>query len=109
MTRFLIQVALPLLAPFAIYILWLWYAQKRAERHGNEPPAFTRGAAFISIMIGAVLAVISLVALALVSGDPPTSGAYQSPRLEGGRIVGPSYDGARPDSTAEEYQRDYND
>jgi len=104
LSRFVIQVAVPLLAPLAVYILWLWYAQKRAEKHGNEPPAFTRGAAFISILIGAVLAIVSLVVLALMSGQPPTEGAYQPPRLEDGKIIGPSFDEDAPENTADQYR-----
>lgn len=32
-----------------------------------------------------------LITLALVSGDPPDSGTYQSPRLEGGKIMPPYF------------------
>jgi hypothetical protein len=32
-----------------------------------------------------------LVTIALTSGDPPDSGVYQSPRMEDGKIVPPSY------------------
>lgn len=104
MTRFLIQVALPLFAPLAVYIAWLWYAQKRAERHGNEPPAFTRGTAFISILIGAVLAAISLVTLALVGGEEATDRKYVSPRFEDGQVVQPHFEDEPPEDSAEGYR-----
>ncbi len=32
-----------------------------------------------------------LTVIALTSGDPPGSGVYQSPRLEGGKVMPPSY------------------
>lgn len=104
MSRFLIQVALPLLAPFAIYVAWLWYAQKRAERYGNEPPAFTKGTAFITILVGAFLAVASLIALALLSGEAPKDGRYISPRLEDGKVVGPRYEDQPPENVGDQYR-----
>ena len=104
MTRFLIQVALPLFAPFAVYVAWLWYAQKRAERHGNEPPAFTKGSAFISILIGAVLAALSMIALALVGGDAPSDRTYVSPQFKDGEIVAPHYEEAPPADAGDQYR-----
>ncbi len=91
MSRILLQIILPLLAPFAVYVLWLWYAGKRAEISGDEPPAFTRGAAFWAIIVGFVLMVISLAFLATVGGVAPDSGRYQAPRLEDGKITKPMY------------------
>jgi len=105
MARFLLQVALPLFAPLAIYIGWLWYAQKRAEKYGNEPPSFARGTAYIALVAGAVLAILSLVALALTTGQYGyDDGAYSSPRLEDGKIVGPSFDDEAPENTGEQYR-----
>ena len=104
MTRFLLQVALPLFAPFAIYMTWLWYAQKRAEKHGNEPPAFTRGRAFISIIAGAVLAIASIIVLALSTGHEISDGKYISPRLEGGKVVGPEFAEEAPEDIGDLYR-----
>ncbi|MEQ8665708.1 MAG: DUF6111 family protein [Rhodospirillales bacterium] len=104
MTRFLIQVALPLFAPFAVYVAWLWWAQKRAERHGNEPPAFTKGTAFISILIGALLAILSLVVLALSGGESPGDRTYVSPRFEDGRIIEPHFEDTPPSDAAKGYR-----
>lgn len=110
MARFLIQVALPLFAPLAVYIIWLWYAQKRAEKHGDEPPAFTKGSAFIAIAAGGVLAIMSLGTLALLSGHDASEGAdrgsYVSPRLENGEIVGPHFEGDAHEDTGNQYRSD---
>ncbi len=92
MLRVFIEIILPLAAPLAVYFLWLWYAQKRAETSGDEPPAFTRGAAFWALVIGFLLTIFSLVFLAATTGVPPDAGTYQPPRWEDGKIIGPSYE-----------------
>lgn len=104
MSRFLLQVALPLFAPFVIYVTWLWYAQKRAERHGNKPPAFTKGAAFTAIVAGGGLAVASLVTLALLGGEAPTDGRYVAPQFRDGVVVGPHYETEPPKDTGSQYR-----
>lgn len=92
MSRVFIQIILPLVAPLAVYFLWLWYAGKRAETSGDEPPAFTRGTAFWAILIGFALMIASLAYLAATSGVSPDAGVYHPPRLEDGKVVGPSYE-----------------
>lgn len=91
MSRAFIQIILPLIAPLVVYFLWLRYARKRAETTGDEPPAFTRGGAFWTILIGFLLAVASLAYLAATGGVSPDAGTYQPPRFEDGKIIGPSY------------------
>ena len=98
MSRILFQIILPLIAPFAIYALWLWYARKRAETTGDEPPAFTRGSAFWAIIIGFFLMVGSLMWVAATGGVPAGSGVYEAPRLEDGKITEPSYTPKHPES-----------
>lgn len=92
MSRVLFQIILPLIAPLAIYFMWLWYAGKRAEKSGDEPPAFTRGSAFWAILVGFVLAIASLAYLASTGGVSPDAGKYQPPRWEDGEVIGPSYE-----------------
>lgn len=99
MTRFLIQYLLPLVAPSAVYVLWLWYSQRRAIKSGDTPPPFTRGGFFWSLILGGVFLVASLAFLAITGGVSPDSGVYQAPRLENGEIIGPSY---TPDNTSVE-------
>ncbi len=92
MSRVFIQIILPLIAPLAVYILWLWYARKRAETSGDEPPSFTKGAAFWAILVGFVLTLASLAFLAATGGVSPDAGTYNPPRFEDGKVVGPSWD-----------------
>lgn len=92
MSRVFIQIILPLVAPLAVYFLWLWYARKRSETSGDEPPAFTRGAMFWALLIGFALTVSSLAFLAATGGVSPDAGTYQPPRMEDGKVIGPSYE-----------------
>ncbi len=91
MVRFLLHYLLPLLAPTVVYILWLWYARRRARKSGDTEPAFTKGGLFWSIIAGSILLVGSLIVFAVSGGVAPDSGVYQAPRLEDGKIVGPEY------------------
>jgi len=91
MSRILMQMILPLVAPFAVYAIWVWYGRKRAEKSGDEPPEFTRGSSFWAIMMGFLLMIASLIVIAVSSGVPPNSGVYQAPRLENGTITEPTY------------------
>lgn len=92
MSRVFIQIVLPLIAPLGVYFLWLWYAQKRSETKGDEPPAFTQGGAFWAIVVGFVLAIASLAYLAATTGVNPDAGTYQPPRWEDGKVIGPGYE-----------------
>lgn len=91
MSRFFLQYLLPLLAPSVVYVLWLWYSQRRAIKSGDTPPPFTRGGFFWAILLGAVLLVTSLAVLAVTGGVQPDSGVYQAPYLKDGEIIGPTY------------------
>jgi hypothetical protein len=79
MGRVLLQVVLPFLAPFILFGLYrLLVTRGRA--------VLERTPWFLLTVSGIVLACGSLVALALVGGDPP-GGSYVPPRIEDGRIV----------------------
>jgi len=91
MARILIQYALPLLAPLAIYLGWMWIVRHRSKSRGDELPSVERKAIFWSIVAGFVLMFAGLITVALTSGVEPGSGEYQSPRLEDGKIVPPTF------------------
>ncbi len=91
MTRILIQYLLPLVAPSAVYVMWLLYSRYRANKVGDVAPAFTRGGFFWALLLGGVLLVASLATMAVMGGVDPDSGVYEAPRLENGEIIGPSY------------------
>ncbi|MBC8339207.1 MAG: hypothetical protein ISR51_03085 [Rhodospirillales bacterium] len=93
MTRILLTYVLPLVLPTLIYVLWIWNARRthEPEHEDDLPPALRQGPLFWSLISGFLLMVAGLITIALMSGDPPDSGTYQSPRLEGGKILPPSY------------------
>ncbi len=99
MSRILIQIILPLMAPLMVYALWVWYGRKRAETSGDEPPEFTKGSSFWSIILGFILMIISMVWLATSHGVSPDSGVYEAPKFIDGKITEPTY---TPQTTTDE-------
>lgn len=92
MMRIFFTYVLPLLLPTAIYMFWVWRARKNHDHEsGDAIPELRRGPLFWCLITGFLLMMAGLVTIALTSGDPPDSGVYQSPRLEGGKVVPPSY------------------
>ncbi len=90
--RIFFTYALPLILPTAIYMLWVWRARQKHDHDSDDAlPELRRGPLFWSLVAGFVLMAAGLVSIALTSGDPPDSGVYQSPRLEDGKVVPPSY------------------
>ncbi len=92
MVRIFFTYVFPLLLPTAAYMAWVWYARRRHDADsGDDLPALRRGPLFWCLVTGFVLMLAGLTVIALTSGDPPDSGIYQSPRLEGGKVVPPTY------------------
>ena len=93
MFRIFLTYVLPLALPTLIYVLWVWNARRKHEpEHEDDlPPALRRGPLFWSLLAGFLLMMTGLITIALISGDPPDAGTYQSPRLQDGKIVPPSY------------------
>jgi hypothetical protein len=92
MIRIFFTYVLPLLLPTLIYVLWVWNARRRHDPDGEDDlPGLRRGPLFWSLTSGFLLMIAGLITIALMAGDPPDSGAYQSPRLKGGKILPPSY------------------
>lgn len=90
MSKILLHYVLPLLVPTAAYVAWIWYERKKHLGEG-DPPGLRKGSLFWCLLAGFVLMLGGLATLALVAGDPPDSGEYISPRLEGGKIVPPRF------------------
>lgn len=80
MARVLLEVVLPLVAPFLLFLAY----RLLAARGGRSPLARTPWYGLAAA--GLALAGASLVAWALTGGDPP-GGRYVPAELEGGRIV----------------------
>ncbi len=97
MVRIFFTYVFPLLAPTLAYMAWVWIARRKHDHDSDdEPPALRRGPLFWSLITGFVLMLAGLTVIALTSGDPPDAGTYQSPRLEDGKIVPPSYKKDKP-------------
>ena len=92
MTRIFLTYILPLVLPSLIYVLWIWNARRTHDPDSEDDlPGLRRGPLFWSLVSGFLLMLTGLITIALMSGDPPDSGTYQSPRLEGDKILPPSY------------------
>ena len=92
MTRIFFTFVLPLILPTAIYLIWVWRARQNHDHDGGGAlPELRKGPLFWSLVSGFLLMLTGLITIALMSGDPPDRGTYQSPRLEGDKILPPSY------------------
>lgn len=91
MSRIILNYLLPLIVPTAAYLAWVWYFRRRAETTGDEPPEITRGGLFWSLVLGLALVIAGLVGLAVTAGVKPGEGGYQSPRIEDGRVIPPTF------------------
>lgn len=94
MVRMLFTYVLPLLGPLLIYLAWNAFARAQAKKKGGEIPSLEKGPIFWSLVAGFILLTGSLIAFALLSGEPTDSGQYITPRFEDGKIIPPSYEKA---------------
>ncbi len=91
MIRILFTYVLPLVAPLALYLGWMYILRHRSKARGDEVPSVERAGIFWALLAGFGLMVAGLVAVALTSGVEPGSGEYQAPRMEDGRVVPPTF------------------
>ena len=91
MSRIILNYALPLLTPLVLYLVWVYVLRHRSKARGDELPTVESGALFWSIVTGFALMIAGLVIVALTSGEAPGTGEYISPRLEGGKIIPPTF------------------
>ena len=96
--RIFLTYVLPLVLPTLVYIAWVGYARKKHAARGggdgdgeDELPGLRRGPLFWSLVTGFVLMLGGLASIALMTGVPPDSGEYQSPRLQDGKVVPPHF------------------
>ena len=91
MLRLIIQIFVPIISLFIVYILWRYYSKGGSKKKSLEFKKFSEGQIFFSILIFFILTISSFIYLAAVNGVSPDAGKYQSPRLENGIVVGPTY------------------
>ncbi len=85
---------LPLVLPTVLYVLWVWSDRRKHKLNPSvekELPKLRRAYLFWSLATGMIMMIFALIAIALMTGAPPNSGTYQSPRLEDGEVIAPSY------------------
>ena len=92
MTRRLITIFLPLIAPFVMYAIWLWWARRRKLAAGEDvDPYGWRELPWVWLgALGVVLVAATLVTTTMVWREKP-GGTYESPRFEDGRKVPGSF------------------
>lgn len=84
--RAALAILLPLLAPLALFLLWRAFGLGKAvPRWFDEVPWVTL------LIIGTVLAALSLGTWALVGGAPPDA-EYHAPTFKDGKIVPGGFD-----------------
>jgi len=79
--RVFLQYILPIIAPAAVYLLWLGLRGK-----GRKIPALEDGPWFWLIVVGFLLAAVSVITYGVTSGHDPSS-EYVPPRFEDGKVV----------------------
>ncbi|PHQ68757.1 MAG: hypothetical protein COB93_09805 [Sneathiella sp.] len=73
---------IPLLLPFVIYGLYLYF-----DKRAGGDKGWGRNSIAIATLAGLVLMAVSLVALGLVSGVSREGTVYVPPKFEDGRII----------------------
>ena len=90
--RIFLTYVLPLVLPTLVYVAWVGYARKKHVGAGDgDLPGLRLRPLFWSLATGFVVLLGGLATIALMSGAPPDSGEYQSPRLQDGKIVPPHF------------------
>ena len=79
--RIFLQYVLPIIAPAALYLLWLIMHGK-----GRKIPAFEDGPWFWLIVAGFLLAAASVITYGVTSGHDPGAD-YVPPRYEDGKVI----------------------
>lgn len=78
----------PVLLPLLLYILWHWFAVRRARKNNMPMPRFRDGPIFMLLMASLGMAVLCFLALGFSAVENNNKGSYIPPHMEGGKIVG---------------------
>ena len=79
--RVALMILLPLLLPFATFIMWRWLGL------GKSMPQWFEDLPWLTLLVsGAVLAGVTLTSWSLIDRAPPGT-EYVPPRIEDGQIV----------------------
>jgi cytochrome bd-type quinol oxidase subunit 2 len=95
MTKTILTIAIPFLAPFLCYAIWVWFATRKQEalQEGRAPETWQNWPWSWLITTGGAFAIISLVGL-FAFGELETEGVYVPPTMVDGEIVPGHYEPA---------------
>ena len=86
MIRHLITIAIPLLAPVALYLLYSWHLQRKGGQTGDDPFSWKEIPWIWLIVAGLTLMSATLLASTFISRNPDAQ-QYEPPRFEDGKRV----------------------
>ncbi|TGY87591.1 hypothetical protein E5163_14235 [Marinicauda algicola] len=103
MLRFVLLIAVLFAAPFIAHALWRLVATRPAGQDAQERAGDAPAPLGLLALIGAGLSLLAVVLLTVFAGgDSAREGAFNPPRLEGGRVVPGEIGEAEPDSARPE-------
>ena len=82
MMRGILFHVIPLLLPFVVYAVYLYF---NARAGGDK--SWGKTSLAVATMIGLILMAASLITLGLVGGEPREGAVYVPPRFEDGRVI----------------------
>ena len=86
MIRHLITIAIPLLAPVALYLLYSWHLQRKGGQTGDDPFSWKEIPWIWLIVAGLTLMSATLLASTFISRNPDAK-QYEPPRFEDGKRI----------------------
>ena len=88
MLRVIFTIVLPLVLPTAVYLLWMWIANRTSLR-GSRQGGGVGWAALPWLWLAGTGVLLLVLVLFVVTGhyDSSTPGTYVPPRWENGRII----------------------
>lgn len=87
MIRQLITIAVPLLAPAVLYLLYSWHVQRKGGEETSDDPFSWREIPWIWLLVsGTALLAVTLVTFSFI-GRTGMEVQYEAPRFEDGKRV----------------------
>tara|TARA_B100000686_G_scaffold353541_1_gene459574 strand:- start:1643 stop:1918 length:276 start_codon:yes stop_codon:yes gene_type:complete len=77
---------LPLALPLLVYLVWLFYAHKRARKHGTQINQLSDAPWLLIGLSGLAVLIIGMLTLGILTGDD-VGGVYIPSHIENGEVV----------------------
>ena len=84
--KFILTKILPLALPLIVYLTWLFYARRRAQRLGAPLNHLSDAPWLLITLSGAIVLISGMLAIGLFTGEK-AGGEYIPPHLENGEVV----------------------